>query len=67
MATCKPSAKSSYEVGAREELVRYLTRNISFSLDEGMRAGLELFFHLAHKHGVTQSLRPLKFLGTDVE
>lgn len=51
----------------RAELVRYLTENISFGLDEGMRAGLELFFRLAHKHGVTQTLRPLKFVGTDVE
>jgi len=51
----------------REELVRYLTRNIAFELDGEMRAGLELFFRLAHKHGVTESLRPLKFIGTDVE
>src|SRR5919112_2025747 len=49
----------------REELVRYLTRNIAFELDEEMAAGLELFFRLAHKHGVTDSLRPLKFIGTD--
>ncbi|HEX8282153.1 MAG TPA: menaquinone biosynthesis protein [Pyrinomonadaceae bacterium] len=51
----------------REELVRYLTRNIAFELDEEMRAGLELFFRLAHKHGVTDAHRPLRFIGTDVE
>lgn len=51
----------------REELVRYLTYNIAFDLDEEMRAGLELFFRLAHKHGVTEAQRPLKFIGTDVE
>ena len=51
----------------RGELVRYLTHNIAFDLDEEMRAGLELFFRLAHKHGVTEALRPLKFIGTDVE
>ena len=51
----------------REELVRYLTRNIAFDLDEEMRAGLELFFRLAHKHGVTEAQRPLKFIGTDVD
>ncbi|HEX8687721.1 MAG TPA: hypothetical protein VF654_14535, partial [Pyrinomonadaceae bacterium] len=51
----------------REELIHYLTRNIAFELDEEMRAGLELFFRLAHKHGVTDDLRPLKFVGTDVE
>jgi chorismate dehydratase len=48
----------------RAELIRYLTENISFELNEEMRAGLELYFQLAHKHGVIQSLRPLKFLGT---
>ncbi|HEX8293279.1 MAG TPA: hypothetical protein VF570_16075, partial [Pyrinomonadaceae bacterium] len=48
----------------RADLVRYLTENISFELNEEMRAGLELYFQLAHKHGVIQSLRPLKFLGT---
>ena len=51
----------------REELVRYLTENISFELNEEMRAGLELFFRLAHEHGVIQNLRPLKFLGTGVD
>jgi len=28
-----------------------------------MRAGLELFFSLAYKHGVTRELRPLRWLG----
>ncbi|MET0624443.1 MAG: menaquinone biosynthesis protein [Pyrinomonadaceae bacterium] len=51
----------------REELVRYLTRNIAFDLDEELAAGLELFFRLAHRHGVIETLRPLKFVGTDVE
>ena len=51
----------------RAELVRYLTENISFELNEEMRAGLELYFNLAHKHGVIQNLRPLKFLGTGVD
>jgi chorismate dehydratase len=51
----------------REELVRYLTRNIAFDLDGELAAGLELFFRLAHKHGVIETLRPLKFIGTDVE
>src|SRR2546421_12890798 len=49
----------------RAELVKYLRENICFTLDEEMRAGLELFFRLAHKHGVTRALRPLKFLGTN--
>ncbi|HEX8117874.1 MAG TPA: menaquinone biosynthesis protein [Pyrinomonadaceae bacterium] len=61
---------AEYERGLgrpREELIRYLPENISFSLDEEMRDGLELFFRLAHKHGVTQSHRPLRFLGTGVD
>lgn len=58
------AAEYESELGRpRETLVRYLTENISFSLDEEMRGGLELFFSLAHKHGVIQELRPLKFLG----
>lgn len=59
------AAEYESELGRpRAELVRYLTRNICFELDEAMRAGLELYFRLAHRHGVIQSLRPLKFLGT---
>ena len=48
----------------RAELVKYLRENICFELDDEMRAGLELFFRLAHKHGVTRENRPLKLLGT---
>jgi chorismate dehydratase len=59
------AAEYERELGRpRAGLVSYLTRNICFSLDEEMRAGLELFFRLAHKHGVTREHRPLKFLGT---
>ena len=62
------AAEYERELGRpRAELIRYLTENISFELNEEMRAGLELYFQLAHKHGVTQNLRPLKFLGTDVD
>ncbi|MFL6284128.1 MAG: menaquinone biosynthetic enzyme MqnA/MqnD family protein [Pyrinomonadaceae bacterium] len=60
------AAEYARELGRpHAELVSYLTRNICFELDEEMSAGLELFFRLAHKHGVTRELRPLKFLGTD--
>ncbi|HYG09173.1 MAG TPA: menaquinone biosynthesis protein [Pyrinomonadaceae bacterium] len=47
----------------RAELRAYLTENICFDLNEEMRAGLELFFRLAHKHKLTPGLRPLKWLG----
>ena len=46
----------------RAELREYLTENIRFHLDEEMRRGLELFFRLAHKHGVTDAARPLRAL-----
>jgi chorismate dehydratase len=47
----------------RAELLSYLLENISFELDKDMRAGLELFYRLAHKHGLTEAARPLKMLG----
>jgi len=58
------AAECERELGRpRAELVRYLRENICFELDGAMRAGLELFFSLAHKHGVTRELRPLRWLG----
>ncbi len=45
------------------ELKTYLTENISFSLDEEMRAGMDLFFKLAHKHGIIPRVRGLKMIG----
>lgn len=60
------AAECERELGKpRAELVRYLRESICFELDEAMRAGLELFFRLAHKHGVTQSLRPLRWLSDE--
>jgi chorismate dehydratase len=47
----------------RAELRHYLLENISFRLDEEMRAGLDLFYSLAHKHGVIPALRPLQMIG----
>jgi chorismate dehydratase len=47
----------------RAELISYLRDNVCYEMDEEMRAGLELFFRLAHKHGVIQELKPLKLLG----
>jgi chorismate dehydratase len=45
------------------EIKSYLLENISFALDEEMRAGLDLFYRLAHKHGIIREVRPLKMLG----
>lgn len=44
----------------REELKEYLEENISFSLDDELRAGLELFYNLAYKHNLIPALKPLK-------
>jgi chorismate dehydratase len=44
----------------REELHDYLTNNVCFELNEEMRAGLELYFALAHEHGLIESVRPLR-------
>lgn len=44
------------------ELRSYLLENISFVLDEEMRAGLDLFYRLAHRHEIIPALRPLEML-----
>jgi chorismate dehydratase len=44
------------------EIKDYLTRNISFQMDEKMKQGLELYFELARKHGLTKQIKPLEFL-----
>jgi chorismate dehydratase len=45
------------------ELRRYLLENISFDLDTQMRAGLQLYYELAYKHGIISSVRSLKMFG----
>ncbi len=44
----------------REDLRTYLRENISFSMNDEMRAGLNLYFELAHKHGIIPAVKPLK-------
>jgi chorismate dehydratase len=41
------------------ELETYLTENITFFLDNDLRQGLELYYELAHKHGLIPGLKPL--------
>jgi chorismate dehydratase len=45
---------------SRAELQTYLLENISFFLDDELRAGLDLFFQLALKHRLIPTLTPLK-------
>lgn len=48
----------------RSDLVSYLLDHICFDPDADMLAGLELYFRLAHRHGLIAEPRPLKLLGT---
>jgi len=45
---------------SREELRSYLFENITFSVGAEMRAGMDLYFKLAYKHGLIPALKPLK-------
>jgi chorismate dehydratase len=45
---------------SRVELQIYLRQNISFVIDNELRAGLELFYKLAYQHELIPALKPLK-------
>ena len=45
-----------------EQLRNYLTENIVFNVDERMEKGLRLYFELAFKHGLIETVKPLKFI-----
>jgi chorismate dehydratase len=44
---------------SRSELEIYLTENVTFFLDDDLHKGLELYYQLAHKHGLIPGLKPL--------
>ena len=44
-----------------EEVKQYLTGNISYSIDEKMQGGMELYFELAFKNGLIERNRPLEY------
>lgn len=44
-----------------EEFKEYLSKNISYTIDDSMRKGLSLYFELAHKHHLIERLEPLRF------
>lgn len=57
------AANYESEIGlTRVELQEYLTKNISFSIDESMQKGMELYFELAKKNGLLETNRPLQYL-----
>jgi chorismate dehydratase len=45
---------------SRDDLRTYLHENITFSMNEEMHAGMNLYFELAHKHGLIPAVKPLK-------
>lgn len=46
----------------REDFKKYLAENISYSIDDSMQKGLELYFKLAHKNGLCKKNSELRFL-----
>ena len=47
---------------SRESLQDYLDKNICFHLDDQMQEGLNLYYELAHRHGLIDEIKPLKML-----
>ena len=46
-----------------EEIKSYLLENISYEVSDELQAGLDLFYRLAHKHGIIREIRPLTMIG----
>jgi chorismate dehydratase len=46
---------------SRDEIRVYLSENISYAVDDGMQAGLEMYFHLAAKNGLVPAAKPLVY------
>ena len=56
------AANYAAEIGlSRGEMKSYLTENISYTIDESMRRGMELYFELAAKNGLIDKNAPLLF------
>jgi chorismate dehydratase len=43
------------------EIRKYLTDNITFTVDKELEQGMRLYFELANKHGLIESNKPLQF------
>jgi len=46
----------------REDFKKYLSENISYSIDENMQKGLDLYFELAYKNQLIEDCKPLSFI-----
>lgn len=59
------SAEYKPQLGLSDEEIRtYLTGNIAFRMDEGMKKGLKLYFELAIEHKLIEAARPLEFISS---
>ena len=47
---------------SRDEMRDYLTNSISYTPDDSMLAGMELYFQLAHRHELIDAEKPTVFL-----
>jgi chorismate dehydratase len=56
------AARNEDQTLTPKEIRDYLTRNIAFQVDEEMMKGLELYFELAQKHGLTEQIKTLEFV-----
>jgi len=51
------------DIGLSNDAMReYLSQNISYSIDESMRRGMELYFELAAKNGLIAGNKPLDYV-----
>lgn len=46
----------------RDDFKRYLSENISYSIDDSMRRGLELYYRLAYQNGLCENNSELRYL-----
>ena len=46
----------------REDFVKYLAENISYTIDDSMQQGLSLYYDLAHKHGLIERRKDLHYI-----
>ena len=56
---------ANYETDIRlgpDEMRKYLSENISYSVDSSMQQGLELYFALCAKHGLIRKNAEMRFL-----
>lgn len=57
------AANYSLQIGlSHDEMKKYLTENISYSIDDSMRQGMDLYFKLAEKHRLIEQCREIKFI-----